>query len=167
MKIRIFLLMVALCVITVLSAGCGGEKTYKTGEGTVKVQENKVEVTTNDGSKSQVTASETGGVALPEAYPRDVVPIIDGGKVVLANKNEDADKKVSFWVVVESSKATADVYKFYQEVLKDASETQNSQTNNEYYITGTKGDNNFTVGIIPGADDNRKSTVQIFVGPKE
>jgi hypothetical protein len=162
-----YLLTIFLCGIIILSAGCGSEKTYKTNQGTVKVNDNKVEVTTNDGTKSQVTTSENGQVSLPAGYPEDIVPIIDGGKIVLANKNEDADKKVSFWITVESDKEAGEVLKFYQEALKDASQIQNTQVNNDYFVSGVKGSNNFTVTVAANAEDNKKCNVQIFIGPGE
>lgn len=158
------LLVIALCGLIALSAGCGGEKTIKTDEGTLKVNENKMEVTSNDGSKSQVAVNEEKGVSLPEGYPSQVVPIVDGGKVVLANKNEDADKKVSFWVTVSSEKPTQEVYKFYEEALKDASDTQKAQSNDGYYLAGVKGDKRFTVSIDPEEKDGKNiSSIQIFM----
>lgn len=162
-----YFLIVVLCGIMILSAGCGSEKTYKTDQGTVKVDENNVEVTTNDGSKAQLTTDENGQVSLPAGYPEDIVPVIDGGKIVLANKNEDADKRVSFWITVESGKEAGEVLKFYQEALKGTAEIQSSQVNNNYFVSGVKGENNFTVTIAANAEDNKKCNVQIFIGPVE
>lgn len=161
---RLFL-TVALCGILVLSAGCGGDKTIKTDEGTLKVNDNKVEVTTNDGGKSQVSVDEEKGVSLPEGYPGEVVPVIDGGKIVLANKNEDADKKVSFWVSVTSDKPTQEVYKFYEEALKDATQAQKTQSNDSYYLAGLKGGMSYTISIDSEEKDGKKiSNIQIFAG---
>lgn len=111
-----------------------------------------------------MTVDEGKGVSLPEGYPKDILPIIDGGKIVLANKNEDADKKVSFWVTVSSDKPAQEVYKFYEEAVKDASETQKAQSNDGYYLAGVKGDKRFTISIDPEEKDGKKiSNIQIFV----
>ncbi|MCL5057252.1 MAG: hypothetical protein M1130_04495 [Actinobacteria bacterium] len=162
------ILAVVLSTVLALAAGCGGAKTVKTDEGTVKVKDNKVEVTTNDGNKSQITVNDAGGVSLPEGYPKEIVPIIDDGKIALATKNEDANKKLSFWVTVTSKKDPKEVYKFYQEALKDATETQKTEVNNDYFISGIKGDRNFTVSVSSEEKDGGKNTVvQIVVLPRE
>lgn len=159
------LLVALLCGLMALTSACGGAKTIKTDEGTLKVNDNKVEVTSDDGSKSQVAVNEDKGVSLPEGYPSQVVPIVDGGKIVLANKNEDAEKKVSFWVSVTSDKSTREVYKFYEEALKDATDTQNSQSNEGCYLAGIKSGMSYTVSIHPEEKDGKKiSNIQIFAG---
>ncbi|HBV97113.1 MAG: hypothetical protein JL50_21405 [Peptococcaceae bacterium BICA1-7] len=163
-----FILAVALSVVLALGAGCGGTKTIKTDEGTVKVDNNKVEVTTNDGGKSQISVNEPGGISLPEDYPKEIVPIIADGKIVLASKNEDPDKRISYWVTVNSPKDPKEVYGFYQEALKDATETQKTEVNNDYFISGIKGDRSFTVSVSSEENEGVKgSVIQIVVLPKE
>ena len=162
------ILVIALCTVLSLAAGCGGTKAVKTDEGTVKVKDNKVEVTTNNGDKSQITANNAGGVSLPEGYPKETVPIIGDGKIVMATKNEDADKKLTFWVTVNSNKDPKEVYKFYEETLKDATETQKTEVNNDYFISGIKGDRSFTVSVSSEeTNSGKKTVVQIVILPRE
>lgn len=161
------LLVAALYGLIVLSAGCGGEKTYKTDEGTVKVDGNKVEVTTRDGVKSKLTVDEGGGVSLPEGYPENVVPIMGGGKVIMANKNEDDQKKTSFWITVRSEKDPQEIFKFYQEAVKDDTETQKTQMNNDYFVSGVKGEREFTISVTSDGKNQKQSVIQIFVGPNK
>ncbi len=143
----------------------GGSKTISTDQGEVKVneKENKVEVKTNDGNSSETSISKDGeSVALPEGYPQDLVPIMDGAKITAANRNEDADKKLSFWITYTVEKEPKEVNGFYQDALKDLTEMQKMEINGVYTNGGNKGDN--SVGITINADESegKKQTIVII-----
>lgn len=163
-----FISFLVLLIGLVLVSGCGGGKSIKTEGGTLNVNENKLEVKTNDGKAEMSVGTEGQEVALPEGYPQEVVPILAGAKITLASRNEDANKKLTYWVTVTSDKNAQEVRKFYEGVLKDAQNTQKTEVNKNYFIAGEKQNNIFTVTVTAEeTGGKRQSNIQIMIAPKE
>lgn len=164
---------ISLLILLVFAAtltGCGFfSKTIKTDNGSINLDKGQVNVTGKDGSQSSLNvASEEGqSVALPDAYPKDLFPIIDGGIIVMANRNEDANKKVTYWVTYTSDKAAKEIYDFYLDAYKDATETQKMELSGTYSVSGVKGGQQFSTTISSEDKDGKKvSTVMITIAPK-
>ncbi len=107
--------VVALMALVAFGFGCGkSEKTYKTTEGELKVEEKSgqvtVETTTKEG-KVKIAGGDSG-VALPDNFPKDV-PIIHGATVRMA-----VTQGAQMFVNLRAPGSTADAAKFYQESLK-------------------------------------------------
>lgn len=171
MKMKKFIYLLALVLIVVFAAGCGGDtKVISTDKGSVSVNENenKVKVEGKDGSTSEVSASQDGeSVDLPSDYPKDLVPIIDGAKINLATRNEDANKKLSYMVAYYTDKEPKEVNTFYQDALKDLTESQKTEANGDYLISGTKNGNIIWMTINTEDKDGKKQTlVTITISPK-
>ena len=160
-----------LLLIVALFAGCGGSdtKTINTDKGSVSVneKENKVEVKTDDGNKSQISVGQNGeGVELPSDYPKDLVPIVDGAKINMANRNENAGK-ITYWVAYFTDKTPKEVNSFYQDALKALTEPQKAEMNGSYNISGTKDGKIIGVIITTEENDGKKQTlVNITITPK-
>ena len=157
---------ISLLILLVFAAaltGCGFfSKTIKTDPGSVSFKG-------NDGSTSQISVSGKEGesVALPDAYPKDLFPIIDGATILMANRNEDANKKVTYWVTYTSDKAAKEIYDFYLGAYKDATESQKMELSGTYSVSGIKSGQQFSTTISSEDKDGKKvSTVMITIAPK-
>lgn len=163
------ILSIILVLGIALIAGCGGDtKTINTDKGSVSVNEdkNQVEVKTNDGS-AQLNVSNNGdSVALPDDYPKDIVPIMDGARITVANRFEDTTKKASFQVVFATDKEPREAKNFYDDALKDLTESNKMDLNGTYSIGGQKSGQNIGVIIATNESDGNKQTmVTITVSP--
>lgn len=160
-------LILALVMVFALIAGCGPDKTITTKDGSVNLDKGKVTFQGKDGTKSEVNvADENGGnVSLPDGYPKDLVPIIGGAKIILANKNQQ-NGTISYWVTLSTTKSAADTYKYYKDELKDLQEPNDMQMNNIYSLGGVKNNQQIAVIITP-EDDQKVTNIQITIAPKE
>ena len=162
-----FIIFLVLVMALTLIAGCGSEKTVSTKDGSVTFDEGKNKATFEgkDGSKTVVdVADENGkGVALPDGYPEDLVPIVDDSKIQLANKN-DENGKTTYLISLSSSKSGKDVYKFYQDVLKDAQDLTSSDMSGIFAVSGVKDNQEISVMITP---DEKETMVQIGIVPAD
>lgn len=175
--------LAVLAVGLLVFAGCGKGVSVDTGDGNANVKDNKVEVKTDDGSlkvesnkievktedgKSQLSIGGEGGVSLPDGYPKDIVPIMDGSKITLASRNEDQQKKVSYWLTMSNEKDPEDVYQYYQGALTDLQEINKMESPGYYCITGAKGDSSIMVTVTEeSSDKGKQSIIQIVIGPKQ
>ncbi|MEN6324731.1 MAG: hypothetical protein ABFD18_00770 [Syntrophomonas sp.] len=164
MKKKIFLPLVLLLVLSLVT-GCGGGTTVNTKDGSVTYEKDKATFEAKDGSKAEVNVADGEGeeASLPDDYPEDLLPIIGGAKIVLANKNE-INQQSSYLISLSSSKSPQDVYDFYKDKLKDLEDLSTSQTNDLFTVNGFKGDQHLSVIITPEEDKN--SSIQLGIGPK-
>lgn len=161
-KITVFLVLV---MALMLLAGCGSEKTIKTDEGKVSIGEDKLTFEGKDGSKTEMNVADGKGekVALPDGYPKDLLPIVDDSKIIMANKNE-ADGKATYLISFTCSKKAKDVNEYYKGVLKDTTDLNTSQINEVYTLTGYKGDQQLTVWIT---QEEKDTSVNLGISPKQ
>lgn len=163
MKKKIVLFLVLAMILT-LAAGCGSQKTIKTEDGKVSYGDGKATYEGKDGTKTEVNVAEDDKeVALPDGYPEDLVPVMAGSKVQVANKNEE-NGKISYVIMLNTSKSADEVNNYYKNVLKDAEDLSSTQINDIYSVIGVKNNQEISVSIMP---DNGKTTVQIGIVPKQ
>lgn len=162
-----------LCLLCLLmfsiAAGCGSPSIKTDNGDEVSLSKNGVEVTGEDGSKSQLNVSGDSekGLSLPEDFPKDIVPILDDAKIQIANKNEDENKKVSWWVTYYTAKKSAEAYKFYEDSLKDLQESNKTQMNGVYSIGGVKGENRIDIVVGAESSENKSlTTINITIQPQ-
>jgi len=108
----------------------------------VKVSENKIEVQ-NEQGKSEVSIGNEGEVSLPEGYPSDIVPVMEGAKITTATKSEDG----SYNVLLASEKSLADIKAYYEGVLAGVSDLKKQDAGDVINMMGTKGDKTFVLNI--------------------
>jgi len=108
------ILSIILSTVAALAIGCGKGETYKSSDGTVKVEHKgdaaKYEITTKEG-KATMTASDTA-VAIPDTFPKDV-PIPKGAVAKLTMSQGKAEI-----LHLHVAGSIADVAKAYQDTLK-------------------------------------------------
>lgn len=108
------ILSVILPAFVALSFGCGKSDTYRSPDGTVKVEQKgdtaKMEVTTPEG-KATMTSSDKG-VAIPDTFPKDV-PIPKDAVPKLTMSQGKAEL-----LHLHVTGSVADTLKSYQELLK-------------------------------------------------
>jgi hypothetical protein len=148
---RRLLCLLLILIVAFSVVGCGTERTVKTEEGTAKIQDDTIEVTSEDG-KSQVVVGEVGEVALPDGYPEDLVPIIADGKVAASTKNEDENNKFSYSVMLFSDKEMKDATSFYKNALKDLEELQVMESPELVTFGGQK--NGYNIFVLLGVDNS-------------
>jgi len=97
-KIILVLLSIALLLSLV---GCGKLMRLKDGKIGIDKDGDNIVIDTGDGN---ITIGEDGG-SLPKGYPKDIVPIIKGGKIIMsAVDTEDGIKSYMLNVLVEKEK---------------------------------------------------------------
>ena len=126
----------------------------------VKISKDGVQIKGPDGS----TISVGDKVSLPDGYPKDVVPIMSGGKVIFANKSMDDNKKPVYYVMVEIEKPPADVSAYYKEALKNATNLSDMMMDDMHIISGTKDGQDFGV-TLTATDDKKGATATITILP--
>ena len=145
------ILVLTLSFILLLSLiGCG--KTIKTEDGSISLKNGKIEISNEEGSttigeegitfqgedeegESSLSFNEEG-TSLPEGYPKDLVPVIKGGKVVMSGKDA-SDDITSYWLSILVEKEFKDVADYYKKIMKDAEDKQEINTENMYVVEGT------------------------------
>lgn len=152
-----------LLFATIFFTGCF--RTIKTDNGTVKVKDNTVEFKGKDGSQTTIVTSDNkASVDLPEGYPKAVVPIMDGGKVTVASRNQDSEKRYFYTVSYEHKSQLKEASKYYQEVMKDAQDKYETTDSSTFTLVGTKNKNKvmILIGDSP-SDTNMKSVINIVI----
>lgn len=163
MKKFVYLLMI---FVVFLSAGCGSEKTIKTDEGSVTVEDNKIEANSEDG-KSKTSVAMEGEVSLPEGYPEDIAPIIEGGKVSVSTKNEGDGKLASYSVMIFTDKDLKEATTFYKDALKDSKSFQIMESPEANTLAGEKNGYNIAVFVaIDNSLDEPRTGVNISLTPQ-
>lgn len=172
------IILAIVCIIVFSFIGCNKKAKIETEDGTVEIDKNNVKVKTKDGEanlevddNSVNIKSEDGdanlsiseeGVDLPEGYPKDVIPIIDGAKVISAMDTSNDNKKM-YIIAMGSNKEKKEVYDYYLNIIKDAENLTKIDAGGGYMRTGKLGNYAVTIGINE-SDDDYKSTVSISVG---
>jgi hypothetical protein len=163
-------LLIGLIIIIALVSGCGFfNPSIKTDKGEVQLNKNGLEVKNNDGStsKMEVATEKNQSVALPEGYPTDLAPVMDGARVIFANKNDNPNKKPGFTVAMEVESNLQDVTNFYKEVLKGGTNTSEANAGGGGMLAAEKGD--YMIAIYSGYKDDIKKVISITLTltPKE
>jgi len=157
---RLIWLGVMVFVLSVL-AGCQA-KTETEGS-KVKVSESKVEVQ-NEQGKTEISIGNEGEVSLPEGYPSDIVPVMEGAKITSATKGGDG----SYNILLASEKSVADIKAYYEGVLAGVSDLQKQEAAGVINMMGTKGDKTFVLNIAEDmASGINQRIISISIIPAE
>lgn len=117
-------------------------------------------------SASVAIGDKEKAVEVPEGYPEDVIPLLEG-KVTVGQKNVSNDR-ASFHIIVESEKETKDINKFYQNAFSNAQDVEQAQSASSYSIKGNLEDNYVEIYIDPIEDSEEfKSEIEIWIQPNE
>jgi hypothetical protein len=168
-------------------SGCGKETTtVKTPEGEVKVTtqdknttvtngDNKIVVSnngkdatykTNDGTV-EGQYSMSGNVKLPDGYPFKLAPILDTGKVILAQKTKDeSTSKDGYSLTYSINKDKLEIVNKYKEIMKGYKDFAEMSMGN-YVLSGTKDLFEISVMINDNmmTDNKDKTSVTIGITP--
>jgi len=137
--------------------GCGNSKTNVNSKAPAAPT-----ITAAPTNKPEPNKSVTES-ALPKAYPADVVPIIDGGKVT-DSANFESKKKV--WINISTDKSTEEAYNYYKKVMTGAGNLSTGGANGKYYIKGEKNNYSIEMSIIDDPKEKGKTQIQINVTQK-
>lgn len=154
--ILLFALIMSLVLI-----GCGGgedQATKDTGspatEGTVKLE---------DGSKVNYGTAKPGtSLSLPDAFPKDIVPLLDDAEINFVNTN-DANKAIG--VTFSTDKSLDEAIAFYQKVMADGKVNVENKGEGTYFIVGSK--DSYAVTISMTYKPGEKMNVLLDVTPSQ
>ena len=136
MKRLVIVLMVLVLV------GCGNQA-ENNGIDNVDVSKNKIEITTDEGQEITVSNDMGESVDLPDAYPKDIIPIYKDAHIVAAAVNPDN----SLMVMGLCNGEMKEVVDFYKEVLKDAEVIMEQNAADIYLNMGTFKGIGYTVTV--------------------
>lgn len=143
MKRKSFILILVLAVSLVLIGCSGGSKEPANTGGKTDQPGKGNPVTSNEptgGTKKPDTA-----VKLPEEFPRDLIPLLGDAKIEHVLKN-DANKAIN--VTYRTGSSVEDAVAFYQEVVKDGSDTQEIVTDDAHIFIAGLDDHVVTIAIM-------------------
>jgi len=147
-------------MLSVLS-GCQG--TAQSDGSQVKISKSKVEVQDERG-KSEISIGNEGEVALPEGYPADIVPVMEGAKVTTATKGADG----SYSVMLTSEKPVSDIKRYYEGVLSGISDLQKQDMGDIVNMMGSKGEKTIVLNISEDAASGKNQRIiSISIIPAE
>lgn len=174
-KILSILFVLGLLLVT---AGCGGKTEAPPDETAVSGESNtddaiedvdisnsgqKIEITTEDGNKATLTTDEEG-TELPDGYPTDILPVFPDGKIVFTMTN--GEKNYSVQQITETG--IKEIYTFYLDTLKDASDVVKMESSEGFSIMCRK--NGYVINVVctkTEEDDKDLSALVLNIQPQE
>jgi hypothetical protein len=161
MKKSIILIICALLILSL--AGC--KKTIKTDDGSISVDKNgNIEAKSNDGTTTKISSNDKGTVSLPDGYPKDILPVIDGAKIITAAK-QDSDGKSSYTVMCDVNKKIEDIAKYYQGKLGDLTDKTETSGTEAYMLIGKKG--GYEIAVYTTKDSEDKVILSLNLSPQK
>lgn len=147
--------LLALLLLVVLVAGCGGGKKVKTESGEAVIGKDKVEVTDESGKTTIGT-----NVDLPKSYPKDMVPLLKPVAISASSESKEGEM-----VVICASKAEVkEATQYYSGVLADATDKHMASGSDFGIVGGIKASKAITIGITAGDEkDGVKSVISITI----
>ena len=153
--------MGVMVVVLAVLAGCQSKS--ETGSSNVKISGTKVEVQ-NEQGKSEISVGNEGEVSLPEGYPSDIVPVMEGAKLTTATKSDDG----SYNLLLASGKSVADIKAYYERVLSGVRDLQKQDAGGVINMMGSKGGKTFILNIAEDmASGINQRIISISIIPKE
>lgn len=150
-------------IVLVLSILAGCQAKTETSGSKVKVSGKKVEVQ-NEQGKSEISIGNEGEVAIPDGYPSNIVPIMEGAKVTSATKGADG----SFNILLTSKKSVAEIKAYYEKVLAGLSNLQKQEAADVINMMGTKDDKTVVLNITEDmASGTNQRIISISIVPAE
>ncbi|OHW62944.1 hypothetical protein EUAN_07280 [Andreesenia angusta] len=117
-------------------------------EDTSKQEDNS---SNQESDSSKPTAPEA--VSLPEGFPSEEFPLMDGAVITESRLHDDGDMTVAF----STAKSTEEVKSFYRDVMQSASDV--STEDDDYFIKGKKSGWETKIKVSPDQGDASKSNV--------
>ncbi len=99
---------------------------------------------------------------MAEGYPKDVVPLYDGAVMDVSGKALENGQTV-FSLSYHVKASVKDVYNYYVDVMKDATELNKIETGEFNGITGIKQDMQIVCHISKYSGDETQSQVDITI----
>ena len=131
-KLLSFLIVLMMIISLVACSGNDSKKeiineSNQTEEDTNEDNESSTDVDTDAIDTDEISNSDTVKVVpLPENYPEDLLPIMEGSKVDFGGQSESNGKEEIF-VRLLSSKDTNEIFEFYKDVLSEKTDIDESQ----------------------------------------
>lgn len=150
----------------------------------ISINDNGIQVNSNDGSSGSISVGENGmyieknengktskayiGVGLPEGYPEDIVPIIDGANLVgggmKIEKEFEGKKGDAFIISATVDKNIDDIFAYYKDELSDAEKVhEESPINKVHVLYAVKKGKEIMVQMISVED--KLTTLNISIHP--
>lgn len=161
-----FVTILSIIFILLLSSGCGSfiskeKSVIETKNGKLSISDDKIELKTDDGNSNLVINS---GTDLPKDYPKNILPVIKGGKVTSVIRNEK-DGELSFMIMVEWTEEMKKAFQYYEGILKDSDDYSSRNSEDGFVVLGKK--ENLVLQVTAMKDNDKKSTIYLNVGPKK
>ncbi|SCY76672.1 hypothetical protein [Alkaliphilus peptidifermentans] len=172
MKVRIIsikkliILLMTILLIMAFVPGCGknADKVEEAVDQVESIEDKEQEensVSSIEDSEKQISNISGGemtgslgsigvGLSLPDSYPHNILPIIDGANIINVKENSSNN---SLGIMFICNKSVDEVYEFYKELMQDARNFSDEKDNNNYILTGTK-DKYKIMAIIMETDDS-------------
>ena len=93
-------------------------------------------------------------VELPGDYPKDLVPIFPGAKILMAGKTDKM-----FGIQIYTEKSIPEVYEYYVEAMKNAEGLRHDQGDNFFDVEGVKGEYWIFLGGMINEIEGKNMTV--------
>lgn len=179
---KVSLVIVSMLLISVL-AGCGGISIPDGDGGKIKLGKDTIEFTDENGETGSISVDEksgsvsfegsdgsasfSAGGGLPEGWPVDFMPIIDGGEVIQGGRVEeesDGEKHVTIHAVVDIDMSMDEVAAFYGDVMKGAEDLTKMNSKNMTTIGGVLDGIETLILIQPnGSVDNAEFVITLNI----
>jgi len=110
----------------------------------------------------------TGGVKLPQGYPRDIVPIIEGAAIAIAEKIPGEGGRDGFNITLKTSRTADEIRQYYQKCLQEAEDFETFSFNDMITFSGVRSGYEFNVMISKNnLGGTEKMAIQISLTPVE
>jgi len=110
----------------------------------------------------------TGGVDLPHGYPGDIVPIIDGAVIAIAEKIPGEGGPDGFEITLKTDKSVEEIKEYYTSVLRESDEFEIFSYNDITTLSGIKDEYEFGIMIRKNnLGGTEKMAIQISLTPVE
>ncbi|MCR4393694.1 MAG: hypothetical protein NUV31_04900, partial [Dehalococcoidales bacterium] len=110
----------------------------------------------------------TGGVDLPQGYPGDIVPIIEGAVIAIAEKIPGEGGQDGFNITLKTNRTSDEIRQYYQSYLREAEDFEIFSFNDMTTLSGVKSGYEFNVMISKNnLGGNEKMAIQISLTPVE
>lgn len=154
--------MIAALILAV--TGCNPNQLPQNWQGSISADPGKVAFQSLDGKGEVVFNQETKSSNLPENYPANLVPVIEGSSITAAGWIQKKDGNRGFWVQLLYTQGVTQASEFYRSVMSNAGSLKETKIGEGTVFSGIKENNNITIAITPGKING--SIIQITIEPE-
>ncbi|MEG9227529.1 hypothetical protein [Aeromicrobium sp. Sec7.5] len=143
--IRRWSAVVVIGLALFVSSACGSDGvTIPTSDGDVTIDQDEGQVSLDDGEGNSFSTS----AELPDGFPEDDVPIVEG--TIVQGVAVDQDGSAGFSVTLEVDGSVAEVYDEAKGLLEDAGFTSSLDSSGQGFATAGYDDGTWTVLVNVG-----------------